>query len=42
MWTDMMALLVASHDYAKVSKEGTNEIHANYYWSNIWQTMKRK
>jgi hypothetical protein len=42
MWTGVMALLGASHDYVEVPKEGTNEIHADYYWSNIQKTMKRK
>jgi len=41
MRTDMMVLLGASHDCVKVPKEETNEIHANYYWSNIWQTIKK-
>jgi hypothetical protein len=42
MWTDVLALLGDSHDYVKVPKEETNEVHANYYWSNIWKRMKRK
>lgn len=42
MWTDVMALLGASRDYVKVPKEETNEIHANYYWSVMLKTVKRK